>query len=406
MKVKNKDIPSSDMNTFYTYLKNYCRDTRKESFVMSRKALEVDKKDIIIFEADIDKVDFSLCEKQKIRDLVIPTDKMFIEIPQWVVEDKDSTMVNLGGILIYEEMVGKRKMITAKTFWMHYNKKIDQAFLKPMTVSFFDKITTEGVNLEKRNIWQAGSSWAKEQNLFTEAIIGVGDELKTNIASIIQNLVLFILLKIEKKDYTSYKKWTPMGFERKDIVYSHEVSKHKRHFWKDSGKFKIPLMGKEGWEAEGYGTDEIVFRNGEVRRDVPFRIIGNFIVGQEKERKGDNRRIKVAKGRVFRCEEKVFHILKELFPDKIIRRHDRKTLKGLELDFNLPELRLGIEYDGEQHFDRKVCEEVFKSDFDAQVQRDRKKDKLCRTKKINLIRIKFDEALNKTHIRKRLKEFL
>ena len=134
-------------------------------------------------------------------------------------------------------------------------------------------------------------------------------------------------------------------------------------------------MGKEGWEAEGYGTDEIVFRNGEVRRDVPFRIIGNFIVGQEKERKGDNRRIKVAKGRVFRCEEKVFHILKELFPDKIIRRHDRKTLKGLELDFNLPELRLGIEYDGEQHFDRKVCEEVFKSDFDAQVQRDRKKDK-------------------------------
>lgn len=406
MNVKNKDIPTSDMNTFFTYLKNYCRDTRKENFVMSRKALETDKKDIIIFEADIDKVDFSLCKNQKIRDLILPTDKMFIEIPQWVVEDEHSTMVNLGGILIYEEMIAERKMITAKTFWMHYNKKLDKAFLKPMTVSFLDKLTTESTDIKRENIMQIGSCWAKEQNLLMEAVTGPGDKLKTDIGSIIKNIVLFILLKIEKKEYTSYKKWTPRGFETKEIVYSHEVSKHKRHFWKDSGKFKIPLMNREEWEEKGYGTDEIVFRDGEVRRDVPFRIIGNFLVGAEKKKKEDNRRIKVAKGRVWRCEEKVYRILRELFPDKIIRRHDRRTLKGLELDFNLPEFRLGIEYDGEQHFDRKICEEVFKSDFDAQVRRDRKKDKLCSKKKIILIRIKFDEPLTKTHIKKKLKQFL
>jgi len=75
------------------------------------------------------------------------------------------------------------------------------------------------------------------------------------------------------------------------------------------------------------------------------------------------------------------------------------------LDFNLPEFRLGIEYDGEQHYDRKVCEEVFKSNFDAQVSRDRKKDKLCRQKNITLIRIKYDEPLTKTHIKKKLKQF-
>ena len=98
--------------------------------------------------------------------------------------------------------------------------------------------------------------------------------------------------------------------------------------------------------------------------------------------------------------------LRELFPDKIIRRHDRKTLKGLELDFNLPEFRLGVEYDGEQHYDRKVCEKVFKSDFDAQIRRDRQKDKLCKTKKIILIRIKYDEPLTKTYIKKKLKQFI
>ena len=51
-RVNKNDIPPSDMNSFFTYLKNYCGDLKKEDFVMSRTALEIDKKDIIIFEAD------------------------------------------------------------------------------------------------------------------------------------------------------------------------------------------------------------------------------------------------------------------------------------------------------------------------------------------------------------------
>ena len=400
MKVNNKDIPTSNMNTFFTYLKNYCRDTKKENFVMSRKALEINKKDIIIFEADINKVDFSLCKNQKIRDLIIPTDKMFIEIPQWVVEDKNSIMVNLGGILIYEEMIARRKMITAKTFWMHYNKKLDKAFLKPMTVSFFDKLTTEGPDIKKENIMQIGSSWAKEQNLFTEAVVGVRDKLKIDIASIIQNIVLFILLKIEKKEYTSYKKWTPRGFETKDIIYSHEVSKHKRHFWKDSGKFKIPYMAEEELKEKGYGISEIYVRGGKIQQNIPYTIIGSF--EQRKSLLKENRRISLIKGRIWKSEAKLGLILNEIFPKEYIKNHDRRRLKGLELDFYIHELKLAFEYDGEQHFDRKLCEEVFKSDFDAQVRRDREKDRRCRKLGIKLIRIKYDEPLTKTHIKKRI----
>ena len=62
---------------------------------------------------------------------------------------------------------------------------------------------------------------------------------------------------------------------------------------------------------------------------------------------------------------------------------------------------MAFEYDSEQHFDRKLCEEVFKSDFDALQKRDKKKDHLCRQKHITLIRIKFDEPLNKTYIKKK-----
>lgn len=165
-------------------------------------------------------------------------------------------------------------------------------------------------------------------------------------------------------------------------------------------------MKKEEWEEKGYGTDELVFRSGKLRglrKNVPYRLIGNFLVGKNKEKKKDNRRIKIAKGRILRQEQKIYNILKEIFPDNYIRRHDRRTLKGLELDFNLPELRLGIEYDGEQHFDRKLCEEVFKSDFDALKKRDREKNKRCRKKNITLIRIKYDEPLTKRHIKNRLK---
>jgi hypothetical protein len=403
MKLNDKDLPEQNMNDFFRYLKDFCKQKKKEKFVMSRLALDVKKEDIIIFEADIDKVDFKLNDGKKRKALTIPTNNIFIEIPKWKIEDKKSLLVNLGGILLYEQIIDGIKLITAKAFWMHYNKELGLSFLKPTTILFDDEINTEEIDTNEKDIIWAGSDAKENQKI--EHVVGVEDKLKVEMSSIIKNIIIFILLKIEKKEYTSYKKWTPRGFEKKEIVYSHEVSKHKRHFWKDSGRFKIPLMSKQELVEKGYGTDEVVFRDGEVRRDVPFKIIGNFLVGEGKEKKEDNRRISVAKGRIWRSEQKVYNILKEIYPDKIIRRHDRRTLKGLELDFNLPGLRLGIEYDGEQHFDRRVCEEVFHSDFDAQVRRDRMKNQRCRRKKIKLIRIKYDEPLTKTHIKKKLKAF-
>ncbi len=409
--IEDGKIRETDMNDFFRSVSIYCENNKSESFVPSRRILDINKEDMIIFEADFDKINLSSIDLSSNK-LMLPTNKLFVEIPKMIIKDKKTTCQNMGGVLIFEEDIKdqtnqksgikinrSRKLFTVYTLWLVFDKSLDEFYYKPLSFSVFDELSLEALNNAYiGNKMYVGSAWKKyvSNNEMNE-------DLKRNIISSISNIFKFLLFRIQKKDYTSYKKWTPRGFETKEIIYSHEVSKHKRHFWEDSGRFKIPLMKKEEWEEKGYETDEVVFRDGEVRRDVPFKIIGNFLVGGEKEKKEDYRRIKLAKGKIWRCEEKIYVILREIYPDKIIRRHDRRTLKGLELDFNLPELRLGIEYDGEQHFNRELCEKVFKSNFDSQVSRDRRKDKLCKKKNIKLLRIKYDEPLTKTHIKNKLK---
>jgi len=82
----------------------------------------------------------------------------------------------------------------------------------------------------------------------------------------------------------------------------------------------------------------------------------------------------------------------------------KKYLNKLELDFFIKKLNLAFEYDGEQHFDRELCENVFKSDFDALQHRDKKKDTLCKIKNIDLIRVKFNESLTKSNIKRKIKK--
>ena len=223
-------------------------------------------------------------------------------------------------------------------------------------------------------------------------------EISEQIGYKILSTLYDLLEKIKTKNYTAYKKYTPYGYITKEIIYAHDVKGHKRHFWKDSGKFKIPFMSKEELETKGYGIDELVFRDEELRRDVPFKKIDSFKVGIGKKEIKENRRINLLQKRILRQEEKLLKILQDIFPTDIIKRHDRKILKGLELDFLIKEKRLAFEYDGEQHYNKKVCENIFKSNFDELKRRDRIKNRLCRKKSMILIRIKYNEPLNKRHV--------
>ena len=382
-KTDSKIIPTQFL-TEYDYLIS-CSGSKygKASELLENNLKNINKEDLVII--DILNKDI---EKENLDNKIInfiPFDKIFIQtsIPFISIENRFCMIDSL--ILIRDQ--------SKKAIYIHYLIK----YIKERKTEVgYHKFNEDEINLELsiKDTTKIGKEKCEGTTIENGFIRGKK----------IMKIIRYLSHKINTHEYRTYKKYDKGKLIEKEIVYSSEVRSHKRHFWKDSGKFKIPLMKKEEWEEKGYGTDGAVFKDNELRINIPYLIIGQFL--KNKELKKENRKISLIKKKVWKCEEKIYLILKELFPNNYIRRHDRKTLNGLELDFNLPELRLGIEYDGEQHFNRKLCEEVFKSDFDAQVKRDRDKNKRCVKKNITLIRIKFDEPLTKTHIKNKLKRFL
>lgn len=399
-KLQTEEI-NNNINDFYKGLKDYCKNLKKQKEIPARRILGINKKELIIFEAKLKELQTYWKDKEKKRQKVImPQDRIFLEIPSWTEKISNTRyMSNLGGFLIFKEPDIK-DMTTIYSFWIIFDINKNPISLKPLSISFYGDFLNKEDSVSE--IFKVGGAWNKYAKNGNVHYL-LDDEIKKEIGVKLSSMLRIILEKFSNKEYTKYKKWTPSGTEEKEIIYSYEVSKHRRHFWKDSGRFKIPLMSKEELKEKGYGIDELVIRDGEIRRDVPYKIIGDFIVGKEKEVKKENKRYSLFSKRILRQEQKVLNILKEIFPNNYIKRHDRKVLKGLELDFLMRERRLGIEYDGEQHFDKKLCEEVFKSDFEALQKRDRTKDKLCKKRNMTLIRIKYDEPLTKTHIKNKLK---
>lgn len=78
---------------------------------------------------------------------------------------------------------------------------------------------------------------------------------------------------------------------------------------------------------------------------------------------------------------------------KQIKKHYRPTwLNGLELDFYIDSLKLGIEYQGQQHV-RAVDYFGGKTAFKKQIKRDSKKLKLCHKNGVRLIYCYFDQSI-------------
>ncbi len=113
---------------------------------------------------------------------------------------------------------------------------------------------------------------------------------------------------------------------------------------------------------------------------------------------------KVGEGWV--SETMLSQIIERLFPsEKIIRHHRPEWLEGLELDIYLPELELGIEYQGQQHYHpikawggERALREL--------KERDERKKVLCHKLGVTLIEVDYTEPLTDAHITERLKGFL
>jgi very-short-patch-repair endonuclease len=89
-------------------------------------------------------------------------------------------------------------------------------------------------------------------------------------------------------------------------------------------------------------------------------------------------------------QTKLKEIVKKQFPNAI----DEYEIQGQRIDIYLPDEKLGIEYDGAQHY--KFCPVFHKteSDFKRQQWLDKEKERKCKEVGITLIRIRFDEEIS------------
>ena len=110
-------------------------------------------------------------------------------------------------------------------------------------------------------------------------------------------------------------------------------------------------------------------------------------------------------GDYWTSETRLFNIIKKLFPNMKVERHFRPYyLKGLELDIFIGDLKLGLEYQGKQHFEpvkhwggKKAHAELKK--------RDTKKKKLCKSLGISIIYFNHNEIISANLVKNKISKF-
>ncbi len=111
-------------------------------------------------------------------------------------------------------------------------------------------------------------------------------------------------------------------------------------------------------------------------------------------------------GEAWTSETILYYLVRSLLPDRTILRHHRpEFLEGLELDIYVPELGIGIEYQGVQHYQPvkhwggeealKKCKE-----------RDSRKREICKRLGMELIYFKYDEDLSSELVQSKLRPYL
>jgi len=100
-------------------------------------------------------------------------------------------------------------------------------------------------------------------------------------------------------------------------------------------------------------------------------------------------------------QKRMKEILMDIYSDKKIKKC--RILNGLEIDCFIPELSLGFEYNGEQHYIFPNSFHKNEEEFRKQQERDILKNKVAKEKQIRLITIRYDEILSKELILSKIK---
>jgi hypothetical protein len=111
-------------------------------------------------------------------------------------------------------------------------------------------------------------------------------------------------------------------------------------------------------------------------------------------------------GQGFVSETQLAMIIGSLLPEEVIVRHHRPDwLDGLELDIWIPGLKLGVEYQGQQHY-KAIKAWGGERALLALQQRDARKARMCCELGVSLVEVRYTEPLTLEHIRSRLEPFV
>lgn len=105
-------------------------------------------------------------------------------------------------------------------------------------------------------------------------------------------------------------------------------------------------------------------------------------------------------------EAKLYALARELFPDqRILREASPDWLGRMRLDIYLPELKLVLEHQGEQHF-RPISAFGGEDAHSRVVERDALKRQLCQANGVEVVDVRYDAALSKASLAHRLRKYL
>ncbi len=105
-------------------------------------------------------------------------------------------------------------------------------------------------------------------------------------------------------------------------------------------------------------------------------------------------------------ETNLYKLIQEIFPDfNPIFHYRGKEMKGLELDIFIPELNLGIEYQGEQHF-QAIEHWGGIEGLNRRKQNDKIKIQLCKENKYHFVEFSFKDDINRDFVIEKLEKTL
>jgi len=103
--------------------------------------------------------------------------------------------------------------------------------------------------------------------------------------------------------------------------------------------------------------------------------------------------------------KELLELVQQIFPHQRIElEHNVADRGALFVDIYLPRLKLGFEYDGQQHFE--YCEHFHgnRENFIKAKKRDAEKDQKCEEQEITLIRVAYNEEMTRDLIVAKLEE--